>query len=39
MDETAEDMRGGWQSRDGRITALIMPHPIAQEAANSYLAM
>jgi len=39
MEETAEAMRGGWQSRDGRITTLVTPHPIAQEAANSYLAM
>lgn len=39
MDQTAEAMQGGWQSRDGRITALSMPHPIAQEVANSYLAM
>jgi len=39
MEETAEAMRGGWQSRDGRITTLVTPHPIAQEVANSYLAM
>jgi type IV secretion system protein VirD4 len=39
MEDTAEAMRGGWQSRDGRITSLSTPHPIAQEAARSYLAM
>ena len=39
IEETAEAMRGGWQSRDGRITSLATPHPIAQEAARSYLAM
>jgi type IV secretion system protein VirD4 len=39
MEDTAEAMRGGWQSRDGRMTTLVTPHPIAQEAANSYLAM
>jgi type IV secretion system protein VirD4 len=39
MEETAEAMRGGWQSRDGRVCALTTPHPIAQQAANSYLAM
>ncbi len=39
MEETAEAMRGGWQSRDGRVCAMVTPHPIAQQAANSYLAM
>jgi type IV secretion system protein VirD4 len=39
MDETAEAMRGGWQSRDGRVCALSTPHPIAQQVATAYLAM
>jgi type IV secretion system protein VirD4 len=39
MEDTAEAMRGGWQSRDGRITSRSTPHPIAQEAARSCLAM
>jgi type IV secretion system protein VirD4 len=39
MEETAEAMRGGWQSRDGRVCALSAPHPIAQQVANAFLAM